>query len=57
MTKYREDMIKIVAECPGMCSDRPGTMTKVLPLEIFFHVLEKRELWLLDEVCVVWWGE
>ena len=38
-----------------MCSDRPGTTTKVLSLEIFFHVLE-RELWLLDEVCAVWWG-
>ena len=24
-----------------MCSDRPGTTTKVLPLEIFFHVLER----------------
>ena len=24
-----------------MCSDRPGTTIKVLPLEIFFHVLER----------------
>ena len=33
--------MKIVAECPGMCSDCPGTSTKVLPLEMFFHVLER----------------
>ena len=48
-------MVQNVAECPGMCSDCPGTTTKVLPLEMFFHVLEReRELWLLDEVCAVW---
>ena len=51
--KYREDMVYNVAECPVMCSDRPGTTTKVPPLEIF---LRERELWLLDEVCAVWWG-
>ena len=33
--------MKIVAECPGMCSDRPGIMLKVLPLESFSHVFER----------------
>jgi len=37
----REDMVKNVAECPGMCSDHPGITPKVLPLESFTHVLER----------------
>ena len=34
-------MMKIVAECPGMCSDRPGITPKLLLLESSFHVLER----------------
>ena len=47
--------MKIVAECPGMCSDRPGITPKVLPLESFFHVLERESdgFWM---VCVRFGG-
>jgi hypothetical protein len=34
-------MMKIVAECPGMCSDRPRITPKLLLLESSFHVLER----------------
>ena len=33
--------MKIVAECPGMCSDRREITPKVLLLESSFHVLER----------------
>ena len=39
--KYREDMMKIVEKGPGMRSDHLGITPKVLPLESFFHVLER----------------
>ena len=42
-TKYRLDMVEKLAESPGMCSDCPGTTPKALPLEVFFHVLERSE--------------
>ena len=40
---------------PGMRSDHPGIMPKVLPLESFFHVLERESdgFWM---GCAVWWG-
>ena len=57
LMKYREDMMKIVAECLGMCSDRPGITPNTLDLEVSPTCLRERELWLLDEVCAVWWGE
>ena len=51
MTKYREDMIKIVAECPGMFSDHPGITPKVLPLRASPTCLREKEMAM--EGCVV----
>ena len=36
---------------PGMCSDRPGTMPKSLPLEGSFHMLERERREPLVDVC------
>ena len=52
--EYREDMMLNLEKSPGMCSDRPGTMPKSLPLEGSFHVLERERRELLGG-CV-WFG-
>ena len=43
--------MKIVAECPGMCSDRPGITLNTLDLEVSPTCLREKERELLDEVC------
>ena len=35
--------MKIVAECPGMCSDRPGIMLNTLDLEVSPTCLREKE--------------
>ena len=55
MTKYRENILKNVTECPGMCSDRPGITPNDLDLERSPHVLE-RERGMEKGVDVVGFG-
>ena len=54
--KYREDMMKIVAECSEKCSDRPGITPKVLDLDVSPTCLRQKERELLD-VCGQFGGE
>jgi hypothetical protein len=43
-------MMENLEKGPGMRTDRPGTTSKVLPLESFFHVLERER----DGFWMVW---
>jgi len=54
--KYREDMMKIVAECPVMLSDRPETTPKSLDLEVSPTCLREKGRELLA-ICVRFGGE
>ena len=54
--EYREYMMENLEKSPGMSLDRPGIMTKGLPLEGSFHVLERKSRELLGG-CVRFGGE